>query len=484
MEKKCIKIGGYNKAYNYIILAIIFSILKDFLLGTSKEAVFQENKAFDGGDVSSCFLAREAICYLFTIILSIVLYYIRRKISGEDELNESSKKLDDNLIKEKPSGEIELIHNEQESVFYHDFKILFFIFLWILEEESLSYIKNVFLNLDFWMLELIALHFLMIKILKMKVYKHQKIMLWFCGVPCLLKIVTIIFSFIDTNNSIPNVDENKPDKYKYSDNIDKLKILYVVIPWSFLFGFILYSIFILLHAYINTKIKWLIDLKYISSNKIFVIYSFMGFGFCTLISLIAGFFQCASNTSNYTIIDYFCNVRDGNNQFLDNLYFYITNLNKIEIVNIFIGMIFFAFYKFFCLRVIESLTPIHLIFSYPIYYVFNKIYLFVLNYIKTGSCFLIDMNYALEKLILDYSSDFVSILGYLVYLEIIELHFCGLDYNIRRTILERDILDMEENKLNKSVKSGNDSVVENTSNTGSFSEEPKSSNEKDISFEK
>ena len=38
--------------------------------------------------------------------------------------------------------------------------------MWILEEESISYFKSIMLHLDFWMLELIIVHFLMIKILK------------------------------------------------------------------------------------------------------------------------------------------------------------------------------------------------------------------------------------------------------------------------------------------------------------------------------
>ena len=70
MSKNCIKIGEWNKQYKYLILTIIFSILKDFALGTSNEVTFQEIKALDGGEISNCFLVREALCYLFTILLS------------------------------------------------------------------------------------------------------------------------------------------------------------------------------------------------------------------------------------------------------------------------------------------------------------------------------------------------------------------------------------------------------------------------------
>ena len=41
----------------------------------------------------------------------------------------------------------------------------------------------------------------------------------------------------------------------------------------------------------------------------------------------------------------------------------------------------------------------------------------------------------------DFLGDILSIIGFLVYLEIIELNFGNLDYNLRRTIMERAIED-------------------------------------------
>ena len=43
------------------------------------------------------------------------------------------------------------------------------------------------------------------------------------------------------------------------------------------------------------------------------------------------------------------------------------------------------------------------------------------------------------KFTLDVSGDLLSIIGFLVYLEIIELNFCNLDYNLRKTIMEKAI---------------------------------------------
>ena len=87
------------------------------------------------------------------------------------------------------------------------------------------------------------------------------------------------------------------------------------------------------------------------------------------------------------------------------------------------------------------------------------------------------------KIILDFCSDFFSIIGYLIYLEIIELHFCKFDYNIRRNILERGVLEVDEVELNKSLKSQTESDFEIRSGTQSYSEEQKSVSERDFSNE-
>ena len=92
---------------------------------------------------------------------------------------------------------LELIHHEEELVTYSIGKFLFIIFLWICEEELLSYYGEIMMLLDFWMLELIIISFFMIKILNIKLYKHQKLMLFLMIIPLILKVMTIYSSFQD-----------------------------------------------------------------------------------------------------------------------------------------------------------------------------------------------------------------------------------------------------------------------------------------------
>ena len=472
MSNNCIKIGKWYSSYKFLFLTIIFCLLKDVAFGSADYLSFKYIKTLDAGNISNCFLIRESFCYFFSIIVGFVFYNLYSKYSGEnDYTNQSSQNLEINNSIRKATGELELIYSEQEIRIYPSTKLVLIIFLWVFQEEFIAYFKNVMLQLDFWMLELIAVHFLMKKIFKKEAYDHQKLMLWFCAVPFILKLTTIILPFYDDNNVLKKEDEK--DKYKYSKSIDKLKIIYVAEPFLLSIGLLLYFVLIFFRAYVITKIKWLIDLKFISSNKIFILYNFVGFIFCISISIIATFIPC--NSSNkiegfYTIKDYFCSVKYNDRKYLDNFIVYFKGLNfnddaKYEIIALIFGVIFFCFYKFFCLKIIEFLSPVYFIFSFPIYYIFNKIYLLVLNIIKNKDNYILDIGYAKEKLILDFISDIVSVIGYLIYLEIIELHFCKFDYNIRRNINDRGDLDANKNEIEKSNKSSSFSSSQGQNNS-------------------
>ena len=482
MSKNYIKLGEWNSHYNYLILIILISILKDIALGSDNYSIFSYFRLLDGGNISNCFLVRQTFCYLFTIIMAYILFKKESNYLGENDKKKNAKKISINSFVSRPSGGTELIYEEKEMINYSANRLLLIIFLWVLEEQLLIIFKDIFLGLDFWMLELIIIHFFMSKILKMKPYKHQLFMLWFCIIPFLLKLITIIFSYIDENNQ-----SNGNDNYKYSDDIDKLKIIYVAVNWLAALLFPIYILLIILRSYVVTKIKWLIDLKCISASKIFVLYGIIGFSFTFIICIISTFIPCnkSNDEGDYTINDYFCTVKYGNKKFIDNFLAYFSGLNErddnatTEIIAIILGPICFFLYKFLSLRIIEHLTPVHLIFSFPIFYVCNKLYLILLNYFKSSpNVWFLKIDYAKEKLLLDFCADIVSIFGYLIYLEIIELHCCKYDYNIRRNILDRVEKDIEKvTSSNSSFK--NESISEEANLSISSTDIQKSIIEKD-----
>ena len=471
----CIKCGQWNSTYKFLFFLILFSLLKDLAFGSDNVAIFQYFKLLDFELVSNCSIVRQTLCYFFSIIVAFILYKKESKFIDDENNNKPVKKLDinENDRDTTLAGDVELIHNEQTFEEYPDKYLIIIIFLWVLEESLLFVFKDVFLHLDFWMIELIIVHHFIKKMLKMKVYSHQRLMLWFCIVPIMLKLATIILSCIDENNYINNErKEGKNGKYKYSDNINKLKIIYIAVPWLSAFALPFYFALIIYRSYVNTKLKWLMDLKFVSISKIFLFYSIIGFANCLIIVVISTFFPCYvpigdKSKDNYNIYDYFCKVKYEKKKFYDNFRVYFTELFSSsecykEIIALVFGISFFILYKFFTLKIIQQLTPVHIIFSFPIFYIFNKTYLLFLNYFKSSQWYL-DVKFAKEKLILDYCSDVVSIIGYLIYLEIIELHFCRFDYNIRRNIVYRCFSKSNKTDLNTSIKSGDDSDNEKNS---------------------
>ena len=73
---------------------------------------------------------------------------------------------------------------------------------------------------------------------------------------------------------------------------------------------------------------------------------------------------------------------------------------------------------------------------------------------------------------IDLSSDLSAIIEFLIYLEIIELNFCGFNKNLRKNIIKRGKIDFKQNRsssindsLNESDFSENEANLSNTINS-------------------
>ena len=113
-------------------------------------------------------------------------------------------------------------------------------------------------------------------------------------------------------------------------------------------------------------------------------------------------------------------------------------------------------YKFSTFLLVRELTPLHKIFTYPIQYFIEKI---ILCYKLIGNA---PRKFIIEQYGIDIASDVISFLGFLIYLEIIELNFCKLNYNLRKNIMTRgdSICDV----LSKSSSINEEEPIELTEN--------------------
>ena len=304
------------------------------------------------------------------------------------------------------------------------------------------------------MVELLIITYLSANMFKLQIYKHQKLAMYLNFFPCLLKIGTIVISF-------------------YEEETDNL---YKEAVWWIPVGITIYIFLISIRSYVYSKIKWFMDLKYISSTQLLIFYGILGTLMCLSACTLTTFVKCKNyeESNDKDIFDYIClvkeNLIDSNINitkiYYDNfkLYFktfsYDIEILK-EIIILFSGFITFFFTAYFTIQVIKYLTPVYLIFSNPIYFFIQKSILGLYNLIKYEELFSKeDKKYENAKFHLDLSGDIFSIISLLIYLEIVELNCNGYNYNLRKNIIQRSLI--ESGDMNNSINYQEEELEEDT----------------------
>ena len=196
---------------------------------------------------------------------------------------------------------------------------------------------------------------------------------------------------------------------------------------------IFYFLLILARSYVNTQLKILMDLKFVSHRVLLISYGFIGLFMCILTGVFTSLVPCFNSINNYV-----CKTDYDNKMYFDHFINYTESWKNmgVRLITIILGMITFFSHKFFYTLIIKRYTPIHVIFSFPIQFFIEKTFLLIFT-----SIFFINQLFSkenqLKKFLLDESGDITSIFGFLIYLEIIELNFCGFNYNLKKNIINR-----------------------------------------------
>jgi hypothetical protein len=438
---KCLSCGDYNIYFKYILFTILFGILNNFLYGYNLyHPLFIPIKIFSEGAqkyLPNHYLIHAIFQYIGTFFFSFFYYRYEKYISTRDLKNKTSI-----FVKQESSAQIVLIHNvtdnniedkvlKTKNLYYQYIMITI---LWIIEEHLLLIYLFAFKDLDFWMLELLIITYISARMFKLQTYNHHKVAILFNIFPCILKIITIILSFNENN-------QNEGVSYTESASL-------------VVFGISIYLVLITLRSYVNSKIKWFMDLQYISPNRLLMIFGLLGTIICSITCVITTIFKCKEYKifgGSKDISDDICRVNNTHlinstenyNTYFDNFLIYYSSIkNKSdffkELFIIVAGMITYFYSQYNCLMVIKYLTPVYIIFSIPIYYFIQKIILIVNTLIQNHSFFYEkDDGIRIKKFTLDISGDILSIIGFLFYLEIIEINICNLNYNLRKSIMKR-----------------------------------------------
>jgi hypothetical protein len=282
-------------------------------------------------------------------------------------------------------------------------------------------------DVDFWFFEILIVTYIYSQIFLVQIYKHQRFAIILNLIPSFLKITCIILTLFSSE--------------------DKEKIIYKKYPWWLAVGFICHFSLTAIISFINCSLKSFLDLKYTTTSQILMFYSFVGIFVSSIICVVSALVPCSksndlSNDFNINVC-YITNNND-NNTYFDNYILYFNTFSKesspkqfIRSIIIIFDAITFFLQKYFFLLSINYTDPVHIYFHIPIYYIFQKIFLVINNAISQHKGFKDTKNYKVEKYFLDISGDLFCFLGFLIYLEIIELDFCGLNYNLKINISKR-----------------------------------------------
>ena len=330
---KLIICGRINKYYGYIILPTIFLLLQDMVFGANYNNSFHEVNISTLSDEHA--IIHDLFSYMFTFFSALIIYKCNKKKRKNILINESAN------VQEQKEEE----HSKKQFS-----TLLFIIILWVLEEQLKQIYMTTLKNLDFWMFELIIMFIFMKKTFNVKLYNHQKLSFIIIIFPFIFKVGTIILSYI-------NPDENDPG------------IIYIKNRYIIPIGIIFYIFLLISDSYILTRIKFFMDTRFISISQVLMYFGLFGSIYCLIITIVSTHIKCSIYATNI------CEIKkiDNNNTiyYFENYEIYFSGLKDFlirEIAANLINDISFLLKYYFSLQVIKLLSPIHNIFSVPLYF--------------------------------------------------------------------------------------------------------------------
>ena len=313
-----------------------------------------------------------------------------------------------NELLERKSNSIQgYIYNNPENDFKKNinikFILLFIVFAIHNETKKVLYIQG-FQFFNFWTCEIVFMQFLMGKYFKIYFYRHHKIAIIFNII--FGSIILIITSFL------PSSLYNGIQGNSYQNIKDKLGSYYY-----FILIILLFAILSFIFCFTRVYSKILMQIKFISPYKLVILFGFSGLIISLIASIIGYYIDYQDNLFNY-----FSSMKS----VLDNgkTYQFYTEIFLVSPTYAFSNSMEFIFE----ILTIYYLNPFFILLSNTLYYAISEFIYFMLNISYDG---LIILHFILTELAEIWTS-----LGLMVYIEIIELNFCGLSDKLKKYIMK------------------------------------------------
>jgi hypothetical protein len=531
--------GKFNSRFYWLIL---FSALMKLLINISFKLQFQDYKSIQYVSILNKPVLNDHIFirFIYYYLGFIFLGILFQKIKISKQKNEINYKKEiktinpdesinsDSETRTPSKNENQLIHrNYLMEISQKSFRPLFYAaILYIAYEMIMFYFnQNNHEGVNFWVLEIFFIHFLLFKKEKFKLYKHQ--ILSFSIIIIFSFGIKFISSFLKQCEYPTKTLEEAEEKFKemaenmhmtpemfemiypqikdmiintamesYRNGEKACKNMYNVLLLEDYFEYFIilsalgYLLGLFLHSFSAIKFKYFIDKKYISPYLIIIFIGLIGLVLNIILLFISSFINCGH--SNYSLN--FCHAMEyeeiynnttgaleelEKNYYFDNFLAYKdrlndafhphngTNNNKtyiysdkvrnskdgiLEIIFSLTILPIFGFFKtVFDLFIIKELGVFHLLFPEVIYQFAKDLIIIIYKEDKGMS----DKT-QIKQFIFIGIADFFAIIGFSIYLELIELKFCKFDYYIKENMILRSMLEIDDANNDMRVSDIND----------------------------
>ena len=444
-----IGLGKFKSHNSFIFILVFFKFVSDYLEGFNSKEYYKKPPTEDFVDFGSIFayhpLFRDFMFFFGATTCGLILYFFYRK---------NEKQRSGSITIEKISTMRVQLLGEKKLSFYLDLSIISFVYG--LNVLLRTFLMSMKFDAGFWTLEILFVIFLSIKILKVKFGNHQKVTIFI--------LAFIIFSLQIIASFIPATDHDCKDEDCFNKHLNDNN-LYIFITKKFgHYGFvflilIVYILNFIMRDFCWVRLKFLMDIK---SIPLFKILLFIGSFGCFLVII------CFIIFTNVR-----CNIMHNIEKIDNNLYFDRDKKVEVDFMRQVCGLItydeqnkkltfyydhFFIFFK----DITNSARQAVEISIIPIYFIINIMihfsYAMILKHLDPNAMLVnVNFNYIISrtltyiknkgkkeyltvaKFVLLQICELLAILAYMIYIELIELKFCKLDYHIKKQIEQRGI---------------------------------------------
>ena len=429
MSKCPIGIGNCSFTYLYILGSSIIALLEDYVISLND---IKEDCKYNIFKISLQIKKHKIIRLLYKfigyIIFGSLFLYIFNRINNRKKT----------ITIKKSQLNNSLIYNDNYIFFKSTIKEIIIVYILYSFQLLLRRIINLFKTsvFDLWIFNIIFIIIFMKYYFDNKIYSHKKYSLIFIFITNLALLLGL--TFIKSYHSKNNPDE-KINAYDYIKEVFG----------NIFFCTLIYFIYLCLSCFLSLSrvyAKILMEKKYKSPYEIIFIIGIFGFVFTLITLIFTSIFKCNSKFEDYcTISDY------NNNNYLDSIPLYLTNiksqyknLKKDFFIEVLITIPLFLFVSFiqfvFEMVIIFHLNPTYILISDCLYFSIKRILNFMLKK---------DKHYF--RFYLNLIADILALFGYFIYLEIIDIKCCNLNKNYKNKIIERGILDYQNDEDNESI---------------------------------